>query len=319
MYLSIKDYVARQVAASDSPALAALFEQLTEDEKLLAIGYCDDGGKLRYSTKLMPAAFSCFSLARGDVGTFSTMESDGHRILVASFPIVGAAAGAGHLAVLHDLSFAENRAAQARLYWAIAIAGAGLAVVALAALSGFHLSRQWLGAIRQTIAEASGTAPFAPTSRNTAPLLGAELRQMVRELQRAPPLAEGIQVEWSPQSLRVLLGQELPGAEVLVVSNREPYIHNRRDSGIEMQIPASGLVAALEPIMRACGGTWVAHGSGTADRETVDVSDRIAVPPATPAYHLRRVWLTEAQTLVAAATSGPSRRRSRSVATHVGR
>ena len=118
---------------------------------------------------------------------------------------------------------------------------------------------------------------------------------MVRELQRAPPLAEGIQVEWSPQTLRVLLGQELPNAEVLVVSNREPYIHNRTAGGIEMQIPASGLVAALEPVMRACGGTWIAHGSGTADRETVDAQDRIAVPPDAPAYTLRRIWLSEEQ------------------------
>ena len=173
VYLSIKDYVGRQVAASDSPALAALFEQLTEDEKLLAVGYCDENGKLRFATKLMPASFNCTSLARGETGTFSTIESDGHRILVASFPIAGATAGAGHLAVLHDLSFAESRAAQARLYWALAIAGAGLALVALAALSGIHLSRQWLGAIRQTIAEASGTAPFAPASRHAAPLLGA--------------------------------------------------------------------------------------------------------------------------------------------------
>ena len=293
VFLSIKDYVARQVAAGGSPALAALFEQLTEDEKLLAVGYCEDNGDLRFATKLMPSAFACASLARGEAGTFSTIESDGDRILVASFPIVGAKGAVGHLAVLHDLSFAENRAAQARLYWALAIAGAGLALVALATLSAFHLSRQWLGAIRQTIAEATGTAPYAPGSRRTDPLLGSELRHMVRKLQRAPPLAEGIQVEWSPQTLRVLLGQELPNAEVLVVSNREPYIHNRTAGGIEMQIPASGLVAALEPVMRACGGTWVAHGSGTADRETVDAQDRIAVPPDAPAYTLRRIWLSE--------------------------
>ena len=226
VFLSIKDYVARQLAAGGSPALAALFEQLTEDEKLLAVGYCEEDGELRFATKLMPTSFACASLARGETGTFSTIESDGNRILVASFPIA-AANGTGHLAVLHDLSFAENRAAQARLYWALAIAGAGLALVALATLSAFHLSRQWLGAIRQTIAEATGTAPYAPGSRRIAPLLGSELRHMVRELQRAPPLAEGIQVEWSPQTLRVLLGQELPNAEVLVVSNREPYIHNR--------------------------------------------------------------------------------------------
>jgi trehalose-6-phosphate synthase len=57
---------------------------------------------------------------------------------------------------------------------------------------------------------------------------------------------------------------------VIVVSNREPYIHQRRGERIEVQRPASGLVTALEPIMRACSGTWIAHGSGSADREVVD-------------------------------------------------
>ena len=93
--------------------------------------------------------------------------------------------------------------------------------------------------------------------------------------------------------LRLVLAQKLPGAEVIVASNREPYIHNRNGAGITVQTPASGLVAAVEPIMRACGGTWIAHGSGSADRETVDRSDRIRVPPSSPSYVLRRVWLTE--------------------------
>jgi trehalose-6-phosphate synthase len=167
--------------------------------------------------------------------------------------------------------------------------------VILAALSALHLSRQWLGVIRQTIAEAAGTAALTPASGRNTPLLGSELRHLVRELHRAPSLAEGVQVDWSPQTLRMLLSQELPNAEVLVVSNREPYIHNQTADGIEMQIPASGLVAALEPVTRACGGTWVAHGSGSADRDTVDANDRIAVPPSAPAYTLRRVWLSEDQ------------------------
>ena len=105
--------------------------------------------------------------------------------------------------------------------------------------------------------------------------------------------ANGIHVEWSPKTLRRLLVEELPATQVLVVSNREPYIHNRSNGAIALQIPASGLVAALEPVMRACGGTWVAHGSGSADRDTVDSYDRIRVPPADPAYTLRRVWLSE--------------------------
>ena len=85
---------------------------------------------------------------------------------------------------------------------------------------------------------------------------------------------------------------ELSGEDVIVVSNREPYIHKRRGERIEVQQPASGLVTALEPIMRACSGTWIAHGSGSADREVVDKHDRIAVPPENPAYQIRRVWLT---------------------------
>ena len=83
---------------------------------------------------------------------------------------------------------------------------------------------------------------------------------------------------------------------MIVVSNREPYSHDFGDNGaIEVQVPASGMVTALEPVMRACSGTWVAHGSGTADRETVDRSDRVRVPPDDPSYTLRRVWLSEAE------------------------
>jgi trehalose 6-phosphate synthase len=77
------------------------------------------------------------------------------------------------------------------------------------------------------------------------------------------------------------------------MANREPYIHERqKDGSIRVVHPASGLVTALEPVMRACSGTWVAHGSGSADRETVDRHDRVAVPPGEPSYMLRRVWLT---------------------------
>ena len=89
-----------------------------------------------------------------------------------------------------------------------------------------------------------------------------------------------------------MLRGELHGHDVIVVSNREPYIHVKTPEGVRVQRPASGLVTALEPVMRACSGTWIAHGSGSADRETVDRNDRVAVPPDAPAYRLRRIWLT---------------------------
>ena len=97
-----------------------------------------------------------------------------------------------------------------------------------------------------------------------------------------------------PEPCIACSASELPDAEVIVVSNREPYIHNRPNGAIALQIPASGLVAALEPVMRACGGTWIAHGSGIGrPRERSTRGDRIRVPPDAPAYTLRRVWLTE--------------------------
>jgi trehalose 6-phosphate synthase/phosphatase len=99
--------------------------------------------------------------------------------------------------------------------------------------------------------------------------------------------------QWSPETLRHILATELPDAQVIVVSNREPYIHNRKGDDIQLVVPASGLVSALEPITRACAGTWIAYGGGSADALVVDKNDRIEVPPDNPSYTLRRVWLTE--------------------------
>src|SRR6202040_264197 len=81
---------------------------------------------------------------------------------------------------------------------------------------------------------------------------------------------------------------------LFVVSNREPYMHqyaNGNNGAIQVIVPASGLVTALEPVLLASNGTWVANGSGNADRDVVDSRDRLRVPPDHPAYTLRRVWL----------------------------
>ena len=98
--------------------------------------------------------------------------------------------------------------------------------------------------------------------------------------------------EWTREGLHDLIEGEFAGTRVIAVSNREPYIHRRTPGGrIECIQPASGLTVALDPIMRATGGTWVAHGSGDADPAAVDAFDRVAVPPEDPSYTLRRVWL----------------------------
>jgi trehalose 6-phosphate synthase len=100
---------------------------------------------------------------------------------------------------------------------------------------------------------------------------------------------------WTKDALHGLIQEKLRGYRLIVVSNREPYIHHYSGGQIECERPASGMAAALDPIMRACGGTWIAHGSGDADRSMVDDHDRLAVPPDDPQYTLRRVWLSKQQ------------------------
>jgi trehalose 6-phosphate synthase len=98
---------------------------------------------------------------------------------------------------------------------------------------------------------------------------------------------------WTPQRLKETLRHHLRGEKVVVLANREPYVHQRDEGGgVRIMHPASGLVTALEPILRACSGTWIAHGSGSADRETADRRGRLRVPPGESSYVLRRVWLT---------------------------
>ena len=98
---------------------------------------------------------------------------------------------------------------------------------------------------------------------------------------------------WTRDSLSELIGKRLRDYLFVVVSNREPYVHSYVAGEIKYDMPPSGLTTALDPIMRACGGTWIAHGSGNADRETVNAHDRIRVPPDRPSYNLRRVWLSK--------------------------
>jgi trehalose-6-phosphate synthase len=119
-----------------------------------------------------------------------------------------------------------------------------------------------------------------------------EAKAVAREEAKLRTTAESI---WTPERLNEEMKQLLQDKKLIVVSNREPYMHIRSGKEIECIMPASGMVTALEPILKACGGLWIASGSGDADRETVDKNDKVLVPPLEEKYTLRRVWLTKEQ------------------------
>ncbi|MBI4038979.1 trehalose-6-phosphate synthase [Candidatus Daviesbacteria bacterium] len=103
---------------------------------------------------------------------------------------------------------------------------------------------------------------------------------------------EQLDSPWTAHRLKEYSKDILGSRPIIVVSNREPFIHTK-NGNINYYVPASGMVTAIEPLINACGGTWIAHGSGNADKLVVDSEDKIKVPPDDPKYTLKRVWLTE--------------------------
>ena len=198
------------------------------------------------------------------------------------------------VAIVHDLSFVDRRQNTARDYL-IAFAGISVLIVALfLALAAWLLLRRWANILLRDI---SGRRFFgdAQSGSLSLPIL-SQVRQVLREMEESQRIEMDYRENWTPQALQQVVREQLHSPQIIVVSNREPYSHEFGEGGqIEVQVPASGMVTALEPVMRACSGTWVAHGSGTADRDSVDGNDRVRVPPEDPAYTLRRVWLSAAE------------------------
>lgn len=138
------------------------------------------------------------------------------------------------------------------------------------------------------------TTFLAPLYREISGIAQAmqEAKAVAQEEARLRTTAESV---WTPERLNEEMKQVLQNKKMIVVSNREPYMHIHAGKEIQWIVPASGMVTAMEPILKACGGLWIASGSGDADKETVDENDKVQVPPYENKYTLRRVWLTKEQ------------------------
>ncbi|HYW40711.1 MAG TPA: trehalose-6-phosphate synthase [Terriglobales bacterium] len=157
---------------------------------------------------------------------------------------------------------------------------------------------QWMRALRtgriSSRQNATDLDLFRPLVREVA-AFAESLHQARSAAETEARLRDTGESLWTADRLAVHVRTRLDNARLFVVSNREPYVHMRRGKSVEVIVPPSGLVTAIEPILRACDGTWIAHGNGDADLETVDEHDRLRVPPEDPHYSLRRVWLNKAE------------------------
>ena len=274
----------------------ALLETLATDERLLAATACRADGSTFVASAGWPAALTCQQIlaqvraATGEAG--APRRPWGMRVGVESGPAhvsvlaVGDGDPLGFALLLHDVGFAERLERRVQLFLVGSFGALAVIASLLTVLVTRVAWRGWTSEVRRVLRGGAGHRPeFAPLLR--------ELRELVDRVNAERELEGGGGI-WTPERLKDSLKRHLLGERVVVLANREPYIHERAEDGtIRVLHPASGLVTALEPVMRACSGVWVAHGSGSADRETVDERHRVRVPPGEESYLLRRVWLTE--------------------------
>jgi len=288
---TVQEPVRQLIEQGDAAKLRKYFERLTEDERLYAVGYCSTNAKAPVASRTWPANIRCDSLQRFTDPKERSLDSPHGALHVTVAPIAFDSAPPGTLVLVHDMSFIDRRSAETRKYVFYLFVALGV-VVSLITVATAQLSwRGWVNGLRALM---RGEGLLRPSGKDAPELtpVARDLRDLIRNIEMAHRSRAEDQVVWTPESLHGLLEGPLRGQQVIVVSNRQPYIHQQTGAGIEVMRPASGLVTALEPIMRACSGTWIAHGSGTADRTVVDRNDRVLVPPEAPAYRIRRIWLS---------------------------
>ncbi|MEP7138431.1 MAG: trehalose-6-phosphate synthase [Caldimonas sp.] len=291
---ALSDSIAQTLPDGDVGAAAridTLFARAVQDERLFAIGLCSLDGKLLRHTASYPTSLTCAEAKRDATLPEPRLLVAGGALHVGVHPVSGDAGPLADLVLLHDLSFVDRRSEDTRRYLILFIAGLGLTIALITMIVAQLSWRGWVSGMRGLLRGEGLIRPFA-AAPEMAPL-AAELLARLRDLEDEHRRSLGPQAGWDPARLRGLLRTQLRGDQVIVVSNREPYIHEHAaDGNTLVKRPASGLVTAVEPVMRACSGTWIAHGSGDADRDVVDSHDRVDVPPGKNQYTLRRIWLT---------------------------
>jgi trehalose 6-phosphate synthase len=291
---SMEEPITDLVEKDNEPRLRSYLAKITADERLLAILVCRTDGSTIFKTERAPAAISCESTGTAKAAATSIMQLPSGSVQISRFDFDAAEPTPFRVLMLHDLSFVDRRQRTARDFVLVFVGISVLLLALLIVLVAWLQLRRW---VKVLIGDIRGKRFLddAESPRSTMPIL-SQVRQVLAEAEEKQRLEIDFHENWTPQALRQVVRDYLNSAQVIIVSNREPYIHNfDADHHPVVQVPASGMVTALEPIMRACSGVWVAHGAGSADRETVDRYDQVRVPPDDPAYTLRRVWLTEEQ------------------------
>jgi trehalose-6-phosphate synthase len=290
-------------------SLQRLVERFSQREHLNGVAVYDASGASIAATSDLSPQFqsepaAAVHAASIDLGYGEFVRINQVALHIYALPVHLNGQTVGTLVVLHDATYIDTQISHTlrdsllnATIQTLVITLLGLVLVRWNFTDPLAQTAKWLRMLR------TGQSPAAPvlTQGQVFDQINQEVTHLARDLNVARATAkEEARLRdsnaslWTAERLRVSVRNKLQNKPLFVVSNREPYMHvfSDKDKSVEVIVPASGLVTALEPVLIACDGTWIAHGSGSADREAVDAKDHLRVPPDHPTYTLRRIWLS---------------------------
>ena len=308
---SIQESITPLVVSNSSNKLNRLVQRFSTRERFQGIAVQDAGGHLLASTadleRLIPESVpQVVHVLTENRPAGEFVHVGNRRIYRYAFPLIHEEKPVGALTLFYDASYIDVRLVEIWrdnlirfLILSLLVVAITLIIVRWSITGPIAQMAGWIKDVRTGKSKASSSS-IPPMMNGALDPLISEVNRMAKSLAVARAKAEeasalGARPEnlWTAQRLKEQMGVELKGKKLVLVSNREPYVHEKDGTGIRCIVPAGGMITALDPVMRVCDGLWIAHGAGDADRETVDGNDTLRVPPRDPAYTLKRVWLTK--------------------------
>src|SRR5579863_4779802 len=305
---SLAGYIEPYLEKQSPRQLQKIVDRFGNREDLEGMAIYDKDGALLAATSALPDRIGkqpplvtqAIATNQG-AGQFSRLGTASVHIY--AFPLRQHDEAVGGLVIVHDASYINTQSTRmwreafgSVLVQVLLIALITLLIVRWSLVGPIAKAAQWM----KTLRTGKGNMPSGAPDLGLLRPLAREMQTFAASLMAArsaaeveAQLRETAESIWTAERLAVHVRSKLGDSGLVIVSNREPYLHTRKGESLEVVVPPSGLVTALEPILCACDGKWVAHGSGDADQETVDAHDHLRVPPDDPKYTLRRVWLSK--------------------------
>ncbi|MDO8573725.1 MAG: trehalose-6-phosphate synthase [Candidatus Daviesbacteria bacterium] len=307
---SLKETIEPNFVNKSEIYLQGVIERFTDKERFAGLGIYDNKNKVIAFSSTAPEATSSATQIIVNAmdsdkvtGDFETQR--GKKVYVLAVPLHDDKSVVGALMVIQNAGYIDDRLTEIwknnLIRLLIQASLLSFAVVLLlrwiiyepirGLVETLKLAR--MGGPEQNSNMQTSSFFFRPLVKEISNIRNSLMEARISASEEARMRLEKLDSPWTAERLKEFVKDILKGRTIFMVSNREPYIHTKNGGNINYYVPASGMVTAIEPVMQACGGMWIAHGSGNADKLVVNQSSKIKVPPEEPKYTLRRIWLTE--------------------------